>query len=122
MFAPVRIKVEQVTISVDWPPAGSFYQANLGLTDENPRYEFYRPDWPIYTHQRHLAGTRVQRCRIEKGLIAEGCRIGDAEPRACSQHAHVAKFCSENHSQTPYRPTRMEMSRIARSYASDGHR
>ena len=61
----------------------SFYEANLGLTDEEPRYEFYRPDWPIYTHQRHLAGTRMEGCRVEKVLVAEGCRIRRAEIERC---------------------------------------
>ena len=61
----------------------SFYEANLGLTDDEPRYEFYRPDWPIYTHQRHLAGTRMQGCRVAKVLVAEGCRIRRAEIERC---------------------------------------
>ena len=81
-----KLKVHAFSFDGYWADIGtiqSFYQANLGLTDKNPRYEFYRPDWPIYTHQRHLAGSRIQGCRIEKGLIAEGCRIGDAEIERC---------------------------------------
>ena len=81
-----KLNVHAFSFDGYWADIGtiqSFYQANLGLTDAEPRYEFYRPDWPIYTHQRHLAASRIQGCRIEKGIIAEGCLIGDAEIERC---------------------------------------
>ena len=91
-YSPSRLPVGELTLST-WLPAGlpdfrltgqdESNLANLGLTDAEPRYEFYRPDWPIYTHQRHLAASRIQGCRIEKGIIAEGCHIGDVEIDRC---------------------------------------
>ena len=80
------LNVHAFTFNGYWEDIGtidSFYEANLGLADENPRYEFYRPDWPIYTRQRHLAGSRMDGCRIERGVVAEGCSILEAEIEHC---------------------------------------
>jgi glucose-1-phosphate adenylyltransferase len=57
----------------------SFYDANLALTGPEPSFEFYQPDGPIYTHPRYLAGARLEGCRIEKGIVAEGSYIQDAQ-------------------------------------------
>jgi len=57
----------------------SFYDANLSLTDARPAFDFYLPDAPIYTHARFLAGARMESCRIDKGIVAEGSYIRDAQ-------------------------------------------
>ncbi len=57
----------------------SFYEANLALTDARPAFDFYLPDAPIYTHARFLAGARMESCRIENGIVAEGSYICDAQ-------------------------------------------
>ena len=65
-----------------WQDIGSirsFYDANMMLTDREPAFEFYRPDAPVYTHQRYLAGSRIENCRIDRSIVAEGCRIREAE-------------------------------------------
>ena len=56
----------------------SFYEANLALTDRPPPFDFYRADAPIYTHARFLAGTRLEHCYIERGIICEGSYIQSA--------------------------------------------
>ncbi len=56
----------------------SFYDANLALTDSEPPFDFYRADAPIYTHPRFLAGTRLEKCQIERGIICEGSSVGYA--------------------------------------------
>lgn len=56
----------------------SFYEANLALTDRPPPFDFYRADAPIYTHARFLAGTRLEHCHIERGIICEGSYIQSA--------------------------------------------
>ena len=56
----------------------SFYEANLALTDRPPPFDFYRADAPIYTHARFLAGTRLENCHIERGIICEGSYIQSA--------------------------------------------
>lgn len=57
----------------------SFYEANLALTDRSPPFDFYRADAPIYTHARFLAGTRLENCHIERGIICEGSYIQSAQ-------------------------------------------
>lgn len=56
----------------------SFYEANLALTDRPPPFDFYRAAAPIYTHARFLAGTRLENCHVERGIICEGSYIQSA--------------------------------------------
>jgi glucose-1-phosphate adenylyltransferase len=62
---------------------GSFYEANLALTQENPPFDFYDPQHPIYTHSRFLPSSRIDGCRIERAVVADGCRVYDAEVENC---------------------------------------
>jgi len=57
----------------------SFYEAVLSLTDPEPPFNFYLPEAPIFTHPRFLAGARIEKCQIERGIVAEGCRLQNAE-------------------------------------------
>lgn len=54
---------------------GSFFEANLKLTDPKPAFTFHDKDAPVYTHPRFLAGSTVQDCRINRAVIAEGCTL-----------------------------------------------
>ena len=56
----------------------AFYEANLELTTENPSFDLYDPDKRIYTHARFLPGSKVSDCCLQDVLIAEGCRIHNA--------------------------------------------
>jgi glucose-1-phosphate adenylyltransferase len=51
----------------------SFYTANLLLTDPLPRFNFYVPLAPIYTHPRFLPGSKIDECNIVGSLVTEGC-------------------------------------------------
>jgi glucose-1-phosphate adenylyltransferase len=57
----------------------SFYETNLKLTRSNPPFNFYDPKAPIYTHARYLPGSIVEDSKLQDVLIAEGCRIRQAE-------------------------------------------
>lgn len=57
----------------------SFYDANLALTDVQPAFEFYHAASPTFTHQRFLPPAKLEGCRIEKGIVAEGARIRNAQ-------------------------------------------
>jgi glucose-1-phosphate adenylyltransferase len=57
----------------------SFYKTNLELTMPDPPFNFYYPDRPIYTHARFLPGSIVEDSLLKEVLLAEGCRIQDAE-------------------------------------------
>lgn len=59
---------------------GTFYQANLDLTDPLPRFNFYEPLAPIYTRPRFLPGSKIDDCTIVRSLVTEGvildhCRL-----------------------------------------------
>jgi glucose-1-phosphate adenylyltransferase len=57
----------------------SYYRVNLSLTDPVPPFNFYREDWPVYTHARFLSGVKVLGGRIERAILCEGCIVDNAE-------------------------------------------
>nr|QYS25844.1 ADP-glucose 1-phosphatase I [Fritillaria thunbergii] len=63
----------------------SFFDANLALTDEPPKFQFYDPMTPSYTSPRYLPPTKVDKCQIVNAIISHGCFLHD-----CSvQHSVV---------------------------------
>ena len=53
----------------------SFFEANLGLTDDIPKFDLYDRDRRIYTHARMLPSTKVAGTLLDKAVICEGCII-----------------------------------------------
>ncbi|KAG8368219.1 hypothetical protein BUALT_Bualt15G0022400 [Buddleja alternifolia] len=51
----------------------SFYDANLALADEFPKFEFYDPKTPFYTSPRFLPPTKIDNCKIKDAIISHGC-------------------------------------------------
>ncbi|CAI9765505.1 unnamed protein product [Fraxinus pennsylvanica] len=51
----------------------SFYDANLALADEFPKFEFYDPKTPFYTSPRFLPPTKIDRCKIKDAIVSHGC-------------------------------------------------
>ncbi|KAL0897994.1 hypothetical protein Bca101_081955 [Brassica carinata] len=50
-----------------WEDIGTiktFYEANLALVEERPKFEFYDPDTPFYTSPRFLPPTKTEKCRV----------------------------------------------------------
>jgi glucose-1-phosphate adenylyltransferase len=60
---------------------GAFYQANLGLTEPHPPFDFYEPGNPIYTRPRFLPPSYVDDCNVERSVLAEGCVIKQSDIR-----------------------------------------
>ena len=54
---------------------GTFWQANLDLTDVLPRFTFYEAEAPIYTHMRYLPPSKINCCDLNRCLLSEGCII-----------------------------------------------
>ncbi|MGC9520870.1 MAG: glucose-1-phosphate adenylyltransferase [Anaerolineae bacterium] len=64
-----------------WEDIGTmraFYDANLALTGPEPPFDFFAPEWPIYTRARFLSGSRVLDSSIRRVVLAPGCRINNA--------------------------------------------
>ncbi|ALJ05639.1 glucose-1-phosphate adenylyltransferase [Pseudalgibacter alginicilyticus] len=53
----------------------SFFEANIGLTDDIPKFDLYDKAKRIYTHARMLPTTKLAGTTLEKTVIAEGCLI-----------------------------------------------
>ncbi len=62
---------------------GAFYEANLALTRQNPPFDFYDPHQPIYTRPRFLPPSRIDGCRMERVVVAEGCWLYDSDIEEC---------------------------------------
>ncbi len=54
---------------------GTFWEANLSLTDILPEYSLYDQDAPTYTHSRYLPPTKINCCDLVRCLMADGCII-----------------------------------------------
>ncbi len=77
-----KLNVFAHTFDGYWADIGTisaFYKANLALTEAEPHFAFHQPDAPIFTHQRFLAGSRLLGCRVDRGIISEGCTLVEAE-------------------------------------------
>ncbi|TVZ27195.1 glucose-1-phosphate adenylyltransferase [Gillisia sp. Hel_I_86] len=57
----------------------SFFEANLGLTDDIPEFDLYNNSKRIYTHARLLPTTKISGTVLNKAVIADGCLINAAK-------------------------------------------
>ncbi|KAL8490458.1 hypothetical protein ACS0TY_025598 [Phlomoides rotata] len=88
---PAAVKdhnVQAYLFSDYWEDIGtikSFFDANLALTEQPPKFDFNDPKTPFYTSPRFLPPTKVERCRIADAIISHGCFL-----RECSvEHSIV---------------------------------
>lgn len=51
----------------------SFFEANIGLTDDVPKLDLFNIDKRIYTRPRMLPPSKFQKTTLDKSLVAEGC-------------------------------------------------
>lgn len=64
-----------------WEDIGTikaFFDANLDLVNEIPKFNFFDTQAPIYTHARYLPASKIVRGHFEKTSVADGCIIVDA--------------------------------------------
>ncbi|WP_415859557.1 glucose-1-phosphate adenylyltransferase [Aureibaculum sp. 2210JD6-5] len=57
----------------------SFFEANLGLTDDIPKFNLYDTDQRVYTRARILPTSKVSGTVLDKAVVAEGCIIHAAK-------------------------------------------
>jgi len=57
----------------------SFFEANLGLTDDIPKFDLYNRDKRIYTHARMLPTTKIAGTALDRAVVSEGCIISAAK-------------------------------------------
>jgi glucose-1-phosphate adenylyltransferase len=61
-----------------WADVGtieSFYEANVMLGRPAAPFRFWDPQRPIYTHLRHLPGSRLTDCTVTDSIVADGAYL-----------------------------------------------
>ncbi|XP_078170221.1 glucose-1-phosphate adenylyltransferase large subunit 1, chloroplastic/amyloplastic-like [Carex rostrata] len=51
----------------------SFFEANLALTDDQPRFNFYDEDKPMYKSRRNLPPSMINSSKVTDSIISHGC-------------------------------------------------
>lgn len=51
----------------------SFFDANLALMDQRPKFQLYDQSKPIFTCPRFLPPTKMEKCEVINSLISDGC-------------------------------------------------
>ncbi|KAJ1284443.1 hypothetical protein BS78_03G204600 [Paspalum vaginatum] len=75
-----------------WEDVGtikSFFDANLALTEQPSKFEFYDPKTPFFTAPRYLPPTQLDKCKIKDAFISGGCSLHE-----CSIEHSVVGVCS----------------------------
>lgn len=57
----------------------SFFEANLGLTDEIPKFNLYDSKQRVYTNARILPTSKISGTTLDRAVVAEGCLISAAK-------------------------------------------
>lgn len=57
----------------------SFFEANIGLTDDVPKFNLFDNDNKIYTRPRMLPPSKFKNTVVDKSLISEGCILNAKE-------------------------------------------
>ncbi|HNQ90724.1 MAG TPA: glucose-1-phosphate adenylyltransferase [Verrucomicrobiota bacterium] len=78
---PAAISTHRVLSSVFqgyWEDIGtirSFFDANLDLASELPRFNFFDMSAPIYTRPRFLPASKINGAAIDHAIVSDGCII-----------------------------------------------
>lgn len=69
-----------------WEDIGTiraFFEANLDITADLPRFNFFDMTSPIFTHPRWLPASKINGAQVDHAVISEGCIISHAEIHQC---------------------------------------
>ena len=64
-----------------WEDIGTiraFFEANLDLVSELPRFNFFDMNAPIFTRPRYLPGSKINGAEIDHAVISDGCILNNA--------------------------------------------
>jgi glucose-1-phosphate adenylyltransferase len=77
-----KYKVKPYLYRGYWADVGtieSFYDANVMLGRVAAPFRFWDPNCPIYTHLRHLPGSRLTDCNVRDSIVCDGCFLDRCE-------------------------------------------
>jgi len=69
-----------------WEDIGTvraFFEANLALAQPLPPFNFFEPTAPIYTQDRYLPASKLNRCAIDHVVIGDGSILTDSSLKHC---------------------------------------
>ena len=64
-----------------WEDIGTirnFFEANLDIVSELPRFNFFDMNAPIFSRPRYLPGSKINGAQVDHAVIADGCIINRA--------------------------------------------
>ncbi|MDB6023433.1 MAG: glgC [Pedosphaera sp.] len=56
----------------------SFFEANLDVTSELPRFNFFDMGAPVFSRPRFLPGSKINGAQIDHAVVSDGCIINHA--------------------------------------------
>ncbi len=69
-----------------WEDIGTvkaFFDANIALSDPLPPFNFFDPTAPIYTQDRYLPASKLNKCDIDHVCIGDGSIVTDSTLKRC---------------------------------------
>ncbi len=69
-----------------WEDIGTvkaFFDANIALSDPLPPFNFFDPFAPIYTQDRYLPASKLNKCNIDHVVIGDGSIVTDSTLTRC---------------------------------------
>jgi glucose-1-phosphate adenylyltransferase len=87
-----ELKVYAYVFQGYWEDIGTiraFFEANLDLANELPRFNFFDMSAPIFSRPRFLPGSKINGAQIDHAVISDGCIIN----RATITHSIVGLRC-----------------------------
>jgi len=69
-----------------WEDIGTvkaFFEANLALAQPLPPFNFFDPTAPIYTEDRYLPASKLNKCAVDHAVIGDGCILIDSSFTHC---------------------------------------
>jgi glucose-1-phosphate adenylyltransferase len=76
-----NLKVYASVFQGYWEDIGTiraFFEANLDLTNELPRFNFFDMAAPIFSRPRFLPGSKINGAQIDHAVVSDGCIINHA--------------------------------------------
>ena len=77
-------KVQAYCFDGYWADIGTiraFYEANLDLVSQIPKFNLFDPTQPIYSNTRYLPGAKMNRASVEAALLCDGTIVEGATVR-----------------------------------------
>lgn len=93
-----RRKLDAFIFEGYWEDIGTvraFFDANLALAQPLPPFNFFEQDAPIYTQDRYLPASKLNKCSIDHVVIGDGSILTDSSLQHCvlGIRSHIGEGC-----------------------------